>query len=97
MFARSTARVLLLTTALICHAADQDDSLGEAARFDSEQKCDDADRIYRQLLAKGSPSPALVNNLGNHRYYTRRADSYPGPGIIPADGRAWYMTLQVKL
>jgi Fe(3+) dicitrate transport protein len=38
-----------------------------------------------------------INNLSNHMYFTRRADSYPGPGIIPADGRAWYLTLQVKL
>lgn len=40
---------------------------------------------------------ASINNLSNHRYYTRRADSYPGPGIIPADGRAWYMTLGISL
>jgi Fe(3+) dicitrate transport protein len=38
-----------------------------------------------------------VNNLSDNKYYTRRADSYPGPGIIPADGRAFYMTLQVKI
>jgi Fe(3+) dicitrate transport protein len=38
-----------------------------------------------------------VNNLTNNRYFTRRADSYPGPGILPADGRAGYVTLQVKL
>jgi Fe(3+) dicitrate transport protein len=40
---------------------------------------------------------ASVNNLSDNKYYTRRADSYPGPGIIPADGRAFYATLQVKL
>jgi Fe(3+) dicitrate transport protein len=40
---------------------------------------------------------ATLNNLSNHMYYTRRADSYPGPGIIPADGRSFYCTLQVKL
>jgi Fe(3+) dicitrate transport protein len=40
---------------------------------------------------------ATVNNVTNHMYYTRRADSYPGPGIIPADGRALYVTAQVKL
>lgn len=28
-----------------------------------------------------------VNNLFDHRYFTRRAGGYPGPGIIPADGR----------
>jgi Fe(3+) dicitrate transport protein len=49
-------------------------------------------RISTALLLSAS-----VNNLSNHMYYTRRADSYPGPGIIPADGRAWYVTLQVKL
>jgi Fe(3+) dicitrate transport protein len=38
-----------------------------------------------------------VNNLANKRYFTRRADSYPGPGIIPADARGYYLTLQVKL
>jgi len=38
-----------------------------------------------------------VNNLADARYFTRRADSYPGPGIIPADARSFYLTLQVKL
>jgi Fe(3+) dicitrate transport protein len=38
-----------------------------------------------------------VNNLANARYFTRRADSYPGPGIIPADARSFFLTLQVKL
>ncbi|WP_316844142.1 TonB-dependent receptor [Pedobacter psychrodurus] len=38
-----------------------------------------------------------VNNLADERYFTRRADSYPGPGIVPSDARAFYITLQVKL
>ncbi|MDQ3048916.1 MAG: TonB-dependent receptor, partial [Bacteroidota bacterium] len=37
-----------------------------------------------------------VNNLFNSYYFTRRADGYPGPGIIPSDGRSFYLTLQVK-
>lgn len=37
-----------------------------------------------------------LNNALNTSYFTRRADSYPGPGIIPADGRAYYLTLQLK-
>jgi len=57
---------LWLGGVLVCHAAGQDPALSEAARLDSEQKCDDAERIYQQLLTKGSPSSALVNNLGNH-------------------------------
>lgn len=38
-----------------------------------------------------------VNNLTDNMYFTRRADGYPGPGIIPADGRSIYITLQLKL
>ena len=38
-----------------------------------------------------------VNNLADARYFTRRADSYPGPGIIPADARGFFLTLQVRL
>lgn len=38
-----------------------------------------------------------INNLTNNSYYTRRADGYPGPGIIPSDGRSFYFTLQLKL
>ncbi|MBL7699428.1 MAG: TonB-dependent receptor [Chitinophagaceae bacterium] len=35
-----------------------------------------------------------VNNLTNTKYFTRRADGYPGPGILPADIRNWYATIQ---
>lgn len=38
-----------------------------------------------------------VNNLLNEKYFTRRADGYPGPGILPSDPRGYYMTLQFKL
>ena len=37
------------------------------------------------------------NNVLDQRYFTRRAEAYPGPGIIPADGRSFYATLQVAL
>ncbi len=37
-----------------------------------------------------------INNLLNESYFTRRAEGYPGPGIIPADGRGFYGTLQIK-
>ncbi len=37
-----------------------------------------------------------VNNLTNESYFTRRAGGYPGPGIMPADGRTFYMTFGVK-
>ena len=40
---------------------------------------------------------AGVNNLLKERYFTRRATGYPGPGIIPAEQRTFYTTLQLKL
>lgn len=38
-----------------------------------------------------------INNIGNAYYFTRRADSYPGPGIVPSDGRSYFLTLQARL
>jgi Fe(3+) dicitrate transport protein len=49
-------------------------------------------RVSRIFTLQGS-----VNNLADKRYFTRRADSYPGPGIIPADARSFFLTLQVRL
>lgn len=40
---------------------------------------------------------AGVNNLMDEAYFTRRATGYPGPGIIPADGRSFYGTVRIRL
>lgn len=40
---------------------------------------------------------ASINNLTNEMYFTRRTTGFPGPGIIPSQGRAFYCTLQFKL
>lgn len=40
---------------------------------------------------------AGINNLTNAFYFTRRAAAYPGPGIIPADGRNFYFGVRVKI
>jgi Fe(3+) dicitrate transport protein len=48
-------------------------------------------------LSKMFSLEGSCNNLADSRYFTRRADSYPGPGIIPADARSFALTLQVKL
>ncbi|MFN8282539.1 MAG: TonB-dependent receptor plug domain-containing protein [Chitinophagales bacterium] len=37
-----------------------------------------------------------INNLSNNKYFTRRAESYPGPGIIPSDGIGVFGTLAFK-
>ncbi|AZQ61885.1 TonB-dependent receptor [Flammeovirga pectinis] len=38
-----------------------------------------------------------INNLTDNMYFTRRATGYPGPGIIPSDGRNYYFTFQFKI
>lgn len=38
-----------------------------------------------------------INNLLNNKYFTRRATGYPGPGIIPAEPRYYYLTLEIKI
>jgi len=38
-----------------------------------------------------------VNNMLDSRYFTRRAAAYPGPGIIPSDGRSFYGGIAVRL
>jgi Fe(3+) dicitrate transport protein len=38
-----------------------------------------------------------INNLTDEVYFSRRAASYPGPGILPADGLSFYVTLRFKI
>ena len=38
-----------------------------------------------------------VNNVLDRAYFTRRASGYPGPGIIPSEGRSYYLTFTVKI
>jgi Fe(3+) dicitrate transport protein len=37
-----------------------------------------------------------INNLFDEAYFTRRAGGYPGPGIVPADGRTATLTFGAK-
>jgi len=39
---------------------------------------------------------AGVNNLGDEKYATRRAGGYPGPGLLPANGRTFYVGIGAK-
>jgi Fe(3+) dicitrate transport protein len=50
-----------------------------------------ADLAKRFMIRTG------INNLTDNMYFTRRAGGYPGPGIMPADGRTFYFTLGLKL
>jgi Fe(3+) dicitrate transport protein len=38
-----------------------------------------------------------INNLTNAKYFTRRSGGYPGPGVMPSDGRTILITLDVKI
>lgn len=38
-----------------------------------------------------------INNMLNEIYFTQRATGYPGPGIIPALPRSYYVTLEFKI
>jgi len=40
---------------------------------------------------------ANVNNILNEKYFTRRINMYPGPGILPADGTTFNIGLGLKL
>lgn len=37
-----------------------------------------------------------LNNLADVRYATRRASGYPGPGLLPGDGRSAYATITLN-
>jgi Fe(3+) dicitrate transport protein len=37
-----------------------------------------------------------VNNLFDKNYFTRRAGGYPGPGLLPADGRTFFVSVGAK-
>ncbi|MEZ5015952.1 MAG: TonB-dependent receptor [Flavipsychrobacter sp.] len=47
---------------------------------------------WKWLILEGS-----VNNIADAHYFTRRATGYPGPGIIPGDGRSYFLTVGCKL
>jgi Fe(3+) dicitrate transport protein len=37
-----------------------------------------------------------INNLFDARYFTRRAGGYPGPGVLPADGQTFFLSVGAK-
>jgi Fe(3+) dicitrate transport protein len=47
--------------------------------------------LYRFIKLEAS-----VNNLADSMYFTRRAAGYPGPGIIPSEGRTFFLTLELN-
>ena len=39
---------------------------------------------------------AGINNLTDERYFTRRSGGYPGPGVLPSDGRSVFVSVGAK-
>lgn len=48
-------------------------------------------------LTNACRASAGINNISNAKYFGRRITFYPGPGILPADGRTFYVSLGVKI
>lgn len=48
-------------------------------------------RLLRHYNVKGG-----INNLSDKKYFTRRAAGYPGPGLLPSDGRTFYLSLGAR-
>jgi Fe(3+) dicitrate transport protein len=46
---------------------------------------------------RGYHFSAGVNNFTNEKYFNRRITMYPGPGILPADGRTFYVSVGIKI
>ncbi|MFZ9981776.1 MAG: TonB-dependent receptor family protein [Cyclobacteriaceae bacterium] len=49
------------------------------------------------LLKNGVSFRAGVNNIFDKNYFTRRASGYPGPGVLPGDGRTFFITVGYSL
>jgi len=48
-------------------------------------------------LSKDLSIKSGINNLFDTRYFTRRAGGYPGPGVLPGDGRTFFISVGAKL
>lgn len=52
-----------------------------------------ADIFASHTFKKHVTIRAGINNLTNRSYFTRRAGGYPGPGLMPADGRNVFVSV----
>jgi Fe(3+) dicitrate transport protein len=55
------------------------------------------DLAFNYRFLKQYHVSAGINNLANTMYYSRRINMYPGPGILPGDGRTFYVTIGFKI
>jgi Fe(3+) dicitrate transport protein len=55
------------------------------------------DLTFTCKFTKGLNLKAGINNLFDEKYFTRRAGGYPGPGVLPADGRTFFLSAGFSL
>ena len=55
------------------------------------------DWAFNYSFLKNYHMSANINNLLSAKYFTRRINMYPGPGILPADGRSFNIGFGIKL
>ncbi len=55
------------------------------------------DWAFNYSFLKNYHITANVNNLLNAKYFSRRINMYPGPGILPADGRTFNLGFGIML
>jgi len=55
-----------------------------------------ADASMSWTFKRGAEIILGVRNLADARYATRRAGGYPGPGLIPGEGRTFYLTVAAR-
>lgn len=48
------------------------------------------------ILTKSFVLKSGINNLFNEKYFTRRSSGYPGPGLLPGDGRTFFVSFSAK-
>jgi Fe(3+) dicitrate transport protein len=52
---------------------------------------------FNWQIAKRYALSSGINNVTNVKYFNRRITMYPGPGILPADRRTFYITAKIKI
>ena len=77
----------VFTDAVNTDAANTAGTIGKLAAY----QVMDASFTYKFL--KHYNVKAGVNNLTDEKYASRRATGYPGPGILPGNGRTFYFSL----
>ena len=70
------------------------DITGRTGKIDAYQVCD-ISLDYK--FSNHYNVKAGINNFTNTKYATRRSGGYPGPGLIPGEGRTFYLSIGVKI